>query len=150
MSTERHKMIVHRYFGEMVDRVKVELAEEFFTEDCVIHRPEAPEPIIGLEGIRKIIAGAEKTYSELTTTIHDLIAEEDRVVCRLSHSATYYGDWVSRIGKHSVGGKRVNWSSIAIFRIRDGKIAEEWVCRDELGMLLQIGVLTRTTESAGV
>jgi hypothetical protein len=23
-------------------------------------------------------------------------------------------------------------------RIRDGKIAEEWVCRDELGMLLQL------------
>jgi len=28
-----------------------------------------------------------------------------------------------------------------MFRIRDGKIAEEWVCRDELGMLIQLGVV---------
>jgi len=28
-----------------------------------------------------------------------------------------------------------------MFRIRDGKIAEEWVCRDELGMLIQFGVV---------
>jgi hypothetical protein len=28
-----------------------------------------------------------------------------------------------------------------MFRIRDGKNAEEWVCRDELGMLIQLGVV---------
>jgi hypothetical protein len=31
-----------------------------------------------------------------------------------------------------------------MFRIRDGKIAEEWVCRDELGMLMQLGVVAAT------
>jgi hypothetical protein len=31
-----------------------------------------------------------------------------------------------------------------MFRIRDGKIAEEWVCRDELGMLIQLGVVAST------
>jgi hypothetical protein len=28
-----------------------------------------------------------------------------------------------------------------MFRIQGGKIAEEWVCRDELGMLMQLGVV---------
>jgi hypothetical protein len=41
-------------------------------------------------------------------------------------------------------GKVVTWSSLTIFRIRDGKIAEEWVCRDELGMLMQLGVVAAT------
>jgi hypothetical protein len=28
------------------------------------------------------------------------------------------------------------------FRMRDGKIAEEWVMRDELGMLIQLGTIS--------
>ena len=56
-------------------------------------------------------------------------------------------DWTSRLGKHSVAGKTVTWQAIAIFRLRDRKIAEEWVCRDELGMLIELGVLNRRGES---
>ena len=56
------------------------------------------------------------------------------------------GDWTSRLGSHAVAeGKVVSWSSLTMFRIRDGKIAEEWVCRDELGMLMQLGVVATTT-----
>ena len=39
------------------------------------------------------------------------------------------------------GGKTVTWPAIAIFRFHDSKIAEEWVSRDELGMLIELGVL---------
>jgi len=53
------------------------------------------------------------------------------------------GEWVSRLGRHEVAGKAVNWQAMAIFRIRDGKIAEEWVSRDELGMLIQLDVVDR-------
>lgn len=70
----------------------------------------------------------------------ELIAEEDRVACRLSHKAVNRGEWTSHLGKHAVTGKTVNWQAIAIFRLRDRKIAEEWVCRDELGMLIELGV----------
>jgi hypothetical protein len=30
-----------------------------------------------------------------------------------------------------------------IFRFHDGKIAEEWVSRDGLGMLIELGILER-------
>jgi predicted ester cyclase len=82
-----------------------------------------------------------QVYSEFTTTIHDLIAEEDRLACRLSHRAVNRNEWTSRLGRHAVAGKTVSWLAIAIFRIRDGKIAEEWVNRDELGMLIELGVV---------
>jgi hypothetical protein len=32
-------------------------------------------------------------------------------------------------------------AATAIFRMKDGKIAEEWVNRDELGILLSAGIL---------
>jgi predicted ester cyclase len=141
MSIEANKAIVKRYFEEVLDERKLDILDELVAADCVIHRPEAEEPIRGLEAFRQALERILQVYSEFTTTIHDLIAEDDRVVFRLSHQAVNRGEWTSRIGTHAVAGKAVSWPAIVIFRIRDGKIAEEWVSRDELGMLIQLGVL---------
>ncbi|HEU5463257.1 MAG TPA: ester cyclase [Candidatus Binatia bacterium] len=87
MSIESNKAIVRRYFEEVVDKRKLEVLDEIVSMDCVIHRPEASEPIRGLEAFKHALERILQTYSEFTTTIHDLIAEEDRVACRLSHRA---------------------------------------------------------------
>ena len=145
--SEENKTIVARYFAEAVDKRNPDILDRFFTQDCVIHRSEASGPIVGLDNFKKALGRVVDTYSEFTTSIHDLFAAGDRVTCRFSHRAVNRGEWKSRIGHHSVAGKSVGWSAIAIFRIRDGKIAEEWVCRDELGMLISLGVLPRTPAS---
>ena len=147
MSIESHKAIVRRYFEEVVDKRNLDVLDEIVTTDCVIHRPEASEPIRGLEAFKQVLKEILQMYSEFTTTIHDLIAEEDRVACRLSHKAVNRGEWTSRIGRHAVAGRTISWPAIAIFRIRDGKIAEEWVNRDELGMLIELGVVASVEKS---
>ncbi|GAC1364237.1 MAG: hypothetical protein PVS3B1_23940 [Ktedonobacteraceae bacterium] len=38
-------------------------------------------------------------------------------------------------------GKRVEVTGCGIYRIVDGKIAEEWIQEDMLGMLQQLGVI---------
>jgi hypothetical protein len=55
---------------------------------------------------------------------------KDLVVYQLSDRAVDRGgEWTSRLGSHSlVAGKVVSWPSLTMFRIRDGTIAEEWVC----------------------
>ena len=140
MSAESDKEIVRCYFEEALDKRNLDVLDEIVATDCIIHRPEASEPIRGLEDFKRALERILNVYSEFTTKIHDLIAEEDR------HRAVNRDDWTSRLGKHSVAGKTVTWQAIAIFRIRDRKIAEEWVCRDELGMLIELGVLNRRGE----
>ena len=141
MSTGDNKAIVHRYFEEALDNRHLDVLDEIVAVDCIIHRPEAAEPIRGLEAFKHALERILQVYSEFTTTIHDLVAEEDRVACRLSHRAVNRGEWTSRLGRHDVAGKPVSWLAVAIFRFGDGKIAEEWVSRDELGMLIQLGIL---------
>jgi predicted ester cyclase len=117
-----HKAIVRRYFEEALDRRNLDVLDEIVNRDCIIHRPEVSEPIRGLEAFKHTLERILQTYSEFTTTIHDLIAEEDRVACRLSHRAINRGDWTSRLGRHAVAGKTGSWTAIAIFRIRDGRL----------------------------
>ena len=147
MSTESNKATVRRYFEEALDKRRLDILDEIVATDCIIHRPEASEPIRGLEAFRRALERILNVYGEFTTTIHDLIAEDDRVACRLSHRAVNRREWTSRLGTHAVAGKTVTWPAVAIFRVRDGKIAEEWVSRDELGMLIDLGVLNRRGES---
>jgi len=142
--SDENKAMVARYFSEAVDKRNPDILDKLFTPDCVIHRPEALAPIVGLENFRQAFSQLVGAYSEFKTIIHDLFASDDRVTCRLAHRAVNRGEWRSRIGQHAVAGKTVGWSAICIFRFREGKIAEEWVCRDELGMLISLGVLSRS------
>ena len=141
MSTALNKATVRRYFEEVLDQGKLDVLDEIVATDCVIHRPEIQEPITGLSAFKQVVERILQVYSEFSTTIHDLIAEDERVACRLRHRAVNRREWTSRLGRHDVAGKPVSWPAIVIFRLCDGKIAEEWVCRDELGMLIELGVL---------
>ena len=85
MSIAANKTTVRRYFEEALDKRNLDILDEIVTTDCIIHRSEASEPIQGLEAFKHTLERILQTYSEFTTTIHDLIAEEDRVACRLSH-----------------------------------------------------------------
>jgi predicted ester cyclase len=122
MSIESNKTVVRRYFEEAVDERNLDVLDEIVTTDCIIYRPEASEPIRGLEAFKQALERILQVYSEFTTTIHDLIAEEDRVACRLSHRAVNRGDWTSRIGRHAVAGKTVGWQQSQFFEFAMGRL----------------------------
>jgi len=66
-------------------------------------------------------------------------------VVRLTHKGAGKGSYRFRIGTRDITDKTVTWDAIVIFRLQNGKIAEEWVSRDELGMLLSAGILAPET-----
>jgi ketosteroid isomerase-like protein len=102
MDAEASKAIARRYFSEMVDKRSDKLLEELWTEDCVVHRPEVAASIKGREAFRQAFNRVVGPYSEFVTTIHDLVAENDLVVCHLSHRVVHRGgDWTSRIGRRA-------------------------------------------------
>jgi predicted ester cyclase len=131
--------LVRRYFHEVLDQGKVELIEDLFHPRCVMHRPGGT--IVGIDSVRGIAERTKETFSQFETQIHDVFGSGDRLVARLSHRGVGAGMWRSRLGNHDVTGKIVNWDAIAIFRFENDKIIEEWVSRDELGMILQFGLI---------
>lgn len=141
MSIENNKEIVTSYFSEVVDKLNIDLLGQYYTDDCIIHRPEVSKPIIGIENFKVGLSRVIDSYSSIKTTIYEMFGSDDRIACRLSHLAVHRDNWKSRIGYHEVAGKTVGWSAITIFRIEGDKIAEEWVCRDELGMLIELGII---------
>jgi predicted ester cyclase len=51
-----------------------------------------------------------------------VVAGDDRVAVRYVEGGTHAGDFIGL----PATGKQVLWPGIGIFRVEDGKIAEEW------------------------
>jgi predicted ester cyclase len=67
--------------------------------------------------------------------VEDAISEGDKVAVRVTQQGTHQGLFQGV----NATGKRVSISAIAIFRVANGRIAEEWLSSDRLGLLQQIG-----------
>ena len=131
--------LVLSYFRDVLDGRALGLLDQMFHADGVIHRPEGE--LNGLAAIRGFLERGLATFARFETEVHDVVESGDRVVVRITHRGLGDGVFRSRLGDYDIKGKSVTWDATVIFRLKDGKIAEEWVSRDELGILLSSGVL---------
>lgn len=125
--TEHNMAVIRCYFGQILDNKKITLADQVLAPDCTMHRPGVS--IVGIEDINKFLSVVPLTFAEFKTTFLDMFATGDRVAVRLRHDLRYAEDGISpfRTGKYSIGGMKLTWTANAIFRFKEGKVAEEWV-----------------------
>ena len=138
----RNKTVVQRYFSEVLDQKKIELMPELVARDVVLHRPGFD--VTGLDAAMQRLRAVLQDYISFSTELSGLIAEGDMVSVRVAHRVRARPHvFRSRAGDVPIASEHdLNWSAIVQFRLKDGKIAEEWVMRDELGMLAQMGKIT--------
>ncbi|MGM9473784.1 ester cyclase [Pseudarthrobacter sp. YS3] len=70
--------------------------------------------------------------------IDDQIAQGDKVVTRLTATGRHERDLP---GPLPATGAELRETAVAIHRVADGKIAEHWSNRDDLGLMQQLGVI---------
>ena len=135
----RNKAVVERYFREVLDGGRIELMPELFARDVVLHRPGFD--VSGIDAAMQRLRAVLKDFSAFSSELSGLMAEGDLVAARVSHRTRVRPHaFRSRAGETQLAREQaLEWTAIAQFRLKDGRIAEEWVMRDELGMLLQMG-----------
>ena len=75
------------------------------------------------------------TFGNPTLEVQDIVAEGDRVVIR----ALCRGKHVGELMGIPPTGKSFEVQQFHEYRIQDGQIAEHWACRDDVGMMRQLG-----------
>lgn len=135
-TAEENKAIVTRYWEEVWNQKKVERLDDFVAPNHVIHLPggQAHRP----PSIPAWAHQALLSFPDVHFTIHDMIAEGDRVATRWSYVATHTGKFLSI----EPTGKTVTDEGTTTVRLEDGRIAEMWVNQDSLGLLMQLGVIS--------
>lgn len=138
MQSPQQKLVLS-YFHDVLDGGKIDLIDNMFQSNCELHFGSSD--VKGITEVHGMVQRIRTSYSSLATEVHDIFESGDRVVVRVTHRATGGGTLRSRIGTYDIKGKTISWDAIVIFQLKNGKIVEEWVNRDELGALLSAGIL---------
>lgn len=133
MDLGANKALVRRFIEQVFVEGREAAVDELVTPDFLPHSWGSVEP--GGASLKAAIQRVSSGLSEPSFVIEDLIAEGDRVVARVTASATHRGVFMGL----PATGRRYTIAEIHIFRVRDGRIAEHWHVADLLGMMRQLG-----------
>ena len=151
MTTEQNKALARSWFDfpglEEWLKVRLGAADNRATAEkrlkkamSQIFAPEwkahAAQGDIGYEGYVNMTLGLLIAFPDLSFTIDDIVAEEDKVAVRYVMRGTQSGPFQGI----PATGKKIAVSGVSIGRVSGGKFVEGWAYTDSLGMMQQLGV----------
>ena len=125
-----------RRFWDGFNSHNLDIWDEVCAPDFLNHDPGLPTPDVDLATIKQTIAqlmfGA---FPDMQAIEQDLFADGDKVVTRRILQGTHQGEsmGIAPTGKAVIAG------GVWLSHLRDGKIKEQWVYFDALGLLQQVG-----------
>ena len=133
--SEENKAIVRRWV-EAFNEGNVDAVDELVTDSYVRHDPNSPE-VRGPEEEKQLIAMYRSAFPDLHFTVEDMVAEGDKVLIRVGIRATHKGELLGVPPTE----KRLTFTAMEFYRLSEGKIDEQRVNVDTLGMMQQIGAV---------
>jgi predicted ester cyclase len=113
------------------------LARQALAPDFV-DRTLPPGRAQGVQGALDASHTFRAAVPDLSCTVEQLIVAGDRVVAHLHFRGHFSGRFAGRQGR----GQPVDFIATDIYRVADGRIAENWHIEDNLTLLTQLGVVT--------
>ena len=133
MQTESYKDLVRRYYEVLWNRWDFNLTDELIAES-VIFRGSLGISVERREDFKEYMRTVRAAFPDFHNRIEELIAENDRVVTRLTYTGTHQGEVLGI----APTGRQVSYAGVALFRIVDNRIAEGWVLGDVHGLVQQL------------
>jgi predicted ester cyclase len=118
-------------FIDGLNRRRLDQLGEFLAPGVVQH---APEPAVGIDAVRGMLADWLAAFPDLHLVIEDLVTDGDRLIARLVLSGTHLGP----LAGLEPTGRRVQVAVFDAWSTPNGRCAERWLQLDRLELLCQL------------
>jgi predicted ester cyclase len=125
---------------EVLNTGNFELLDELLAPEFVEHSPQ-PGVAPTRAGFKQSLIALKTAFPDLRYTIENTISCGDQIVHRLSATGTMKADFMGM----PATGKRATWTEIHIGQGVNGRLTEHWGLIDQLGMLVQLGIVPAPT-----
>lgn len=118
MEGAENATVMRRIFEELINGKDLDLAEELYSDDHVLH-PETSGVGRGGAGMKEAFAGLHEQFADARAEIESLVAEGDTVAVRVTFSGT-----------DTESGERAFWPEMVFTRFAGGRAVESWELTD--------------------
>ena len=121
-------------FYKHLDAVQLDSMKALCAPDMKIYY-ESGEPA-SFSDMEPFIKMFYTSFPDYKHEIEDIIAADDKVVCRISFTGTFTNPFMEM----SPSGEKFKYKGIQIFQFANSKATNFWIVEDELGMMTQLGL----------
>ena len=143
------KHVVSRFVEELWNERQLDVADAIFAKDCVTHQLRSGVPVEavprGPQAIKEHVTGWIASFPDLHFSIEQMLSEGDRVAMQMLMEGTHQGTWMGI----PASGKKMQIRMFTVHRVVQGKIVEDWVQVESLGLFQQLGVVPDTADLVG-
>jgi steroid delta-isomerase-like uncharacterized protein len=138
---QKNKQVVRQFF-EAADRQDIEgMGQLVSSTNYLFHFPGMPP--MDWNTHKQFFTAFTSSFPDLRHEIVDLVAEGDKVAVHFNVTGTHKGE----LQGIPPTGKKVSFGAMDFITLMDGKIAEDWLSVDMMGLMQQIGAIPAGTHA---
>jgi len=137
MSTDQNTANARQFFESMLGKANWGMADDILASDVVMHHPSSPQPIAGVKNVVGFLGAFRAGFPDMSMRVEFAFGDGEMVAVRWGMSGTH----TAELFGIPPSGKPVKVVGISLLRFANGKVVEDWVSEDTMGLMQQIGVI---------
>ena len=131
---ESNKQLVRKMNAEVWNKANLDIVDTLYSPDFVMHFLPDGSDMRGTDSLRAHVREHREAFPDWKEEITRIVAERDIVVIQYVSTGTNEGSWLG----NPPTGRKIQINEVSIFRIEDGRIAEQWLLPDLFSMQQQL------------
>jgi len=139
--SEAAKAVVRRNTEEVQGGGNFEVFEQLFADDFLDHTPQ-PGRTPDKSGARQLYKTLRTAFPDFHAEIHWQVADGDRVPTYKTYHGTHKGEFLGVMAT----GRKIQFETVDVMRVRNGKITEHWGVANLFSLMDQLGAWSAKQE----
>ena len=132
-----NSQLIRRWFDQVWNQGRAEVIDQMSHPQTKGYGQAEHGRQIDMDEFKKLWSGLRSAFPDIHVTIHDTIEQGEKVAARWTATMTHKGEFLG----FAPTGRTATITGISLQRWENGKIMEGWDNWDQLGLLVQLGVV---------
>ena len=133
--TESRAVALMNTYAEARNTNNLALLDSIMDPNAVMYDPTFTEPLEGLDVIKQFYVGTHSAFPDFHVEFDAVHVAGDVIVSEWTMSGTQTGP----LGEYAPTGRTMQISGVALSRVKNGRVTEDKVYLDRLGLMEQLG-----------